>query len=722
MKIFTPIAMAGLALIGSAISINAAMSMQPDFSKFAAKSKTNSGMNATRIEKIESLNSKMYPQKGMERGAAVEAGKYTPSVIGPTSTWGDLDGPDGKVWFYSLDIESDAIEHEYYTEYVSRFWTLHIFDETLKPIATLKDSVRYEEGEKRTVLLEPLPIITKNYFNDDDKYEVVMSFGINFTPGHNHYRSVVYQINGEKDELGNDKSLYALDELICDVAHVDTADGKEEIYMSMLYDNAYIPEEFNWADYYDTPEFWEHYCEQNAVFNIYGKAGESGKPELVLSRKVAYTNFPGTQESSPMITTTANGKAYAVFNYYKEPLFNPFYNNSEDFSQREENTLVIEVYELGESATLMQTTEIPFAKADDSLLAKYYSIGDFRYNQDINFNDFKTDGKAAFYVTEARQNRGEESPSSFSYFIYNPDGTKRATVFEGAESHASLSNIAGFEPQELFITTEYGEYIFNFVDLISCKKQAAFSYLLEIDEDSDPDGMTVNLDRVKVGNTYMYVDEMRMPIDVDDYTWLRVAWLDKKGNLDHIDYINMGMNVHYAMCYLNEAVLHPEFYHSDESQEYMMLIKRGKTDEATGEEIRVEELLVAQPVSESYPDGRDILLLEENPHGALSNILPYTLGENPMLAVSYYNRDNGTYLCETYPLPLDKTTGITLPSLSEEKTEFNGNAVIGAGEIGIYNLQGIKVASGNDNVDTTQLPAGIYIMKSQTGAKKISIK
>lgn len=717
MKLFTTLTIASFIASGIANAAVCAPDLRADIGKYVAKSKSASGMNARRMQWMEDMNARIYGHDAIKRGPAVEADKYSPAVLGPTSTWGDLDGPGGKTWFYALDIESDAIEHEYYTEYVSRFWTLSIFDENMNPVTTLKDKVRYEEGEKRTVLLEPLPIITKNYFNNDDKYEVLMSFGINFTPGHNHYRSIVYQIGGEKDEEGNDKMLYALDELIADVVTTTGADGKEEVYMTMMYDNAYIPEEFDWSEVSDKPDFWEAYCRQDAVFNIFKKTGDMERPQLILRKGIPYANSPGSQENSPLISTTANGKAYMAFSYYKEPLFNPFYSWTEDFSQREENSLMVEVYELGETAELIQTTEIPFAKANEDLLAKYYSVGDFRWSGDINFTDYDSNGLAALIVTEGRQNRGEESPSEFTYYIYNPDGTLRSTIFDGAESHKSMADLDGFEPQELFITTEYGEYIFNFVDLISCKKSASFSYLIEIDEDSDPDGMTVNIERVKQGNSYMYVDEMRMPIDVDDYTWMRIAWLDKKGNFDHMDYVNMGANVHYAMSYITEPALHPEVFHSDAAQEYMMLIKRGVTDEATGQEIRVEELLIAQPVSDDYPDGRDILYLPAHQFGALSNIMPYTFGSNPRLAVTYYDRESNSYLCESYSLPLDQASGIMQPEI--EKNTIADNQIIANGVIGIYTLQGAKVATGAGKVDMNALPEGMYIVKSAGGVKKV---
>lgn len=718
MKIFTSIALS--ALIAAPAMAATFVPPTPDLSRMVARRSSTAGFKSTRHTSINGLNEKMFRGMDMRRAGAVEAPVYSPAVLGPSSSWGDLDGPDGKVWFYTIDIESDAIEHEYYTEYVSRHWTLNIFDEKMQPVATLQDDVHYTEGEKRTVLLEPLPILTNHYFNQDDKWEVAMSFGINFTPGHNHYRTLIYQIDGEKNEAGNDVSIYELDELISDVVRATGANGEEEYYMTLLHDHAYVPEEFDWEGISDSDKFWEAYTHQNVVFDVYKKTGAMESPQHILSKPIFYANFPGTQENSPVLSLTENGKAYMVFSYYKEPLFNPFYSWTEDFSQREENSLMIDVYELDEEATLLQTTEIPFAKNDEDLLAKYYSIGDLRYTKDVNFSDFNTNGKAAFYVTESRQKRGTESPDYFVYYVYNPDGSQRSKVFEGAENTLSVADLDGFEPQQLFVTYEYGEYIFNFVDLISCKKVASFSHLVEIDEDSDPDAMTANIDRVKIGKTYNYVSEMRMPIDVDDYTWMRILWLDKKGNFDHIDYVNLGPNVHYAMSYLDETVLKPNLYHSDDNMEYMMLVKRGVwNDELEAEEKIIEELLVAQAISEDYPDGRDILRLGENEFGPISNILPYTLAETPMLAVSYFNNNTNKYYCETYTLPLDVVTGVELPSITNDRVVYDGVNLAAAGHISVYNLQGIRVAAGNNHLDIRSLPAGIYIVKTDSGTTKI---
>lgn len=709
-----------LALAAASLSFTAsATNPVHDISSLKARSNSRTALRSDRQNRIAEITEKMYRADGQRRAGAVEADKYTPRTIGPTSTWGDIDGPSGQLWFYTLDIVSDAIEHEYYTEYVSRHWTLNIFDEHMQPVATLADDVHYTEGELRTVLLEPLPMLTNHYFNQDDKYEVAMSFGINFTPGHNHYRTLIYQIDGTKDEKGNDTPLYELDELIADVVTGTAANGETEYYMTVMHNNAYIPEEFDWDSISESEKFWKEVCAQNVVFDVLKKTESMERPQLILSKPVNYAQFPGTQENSPLISKTDNGKAYMIFSYYKEPFFDPYYSWTEDFTQREENSLVIDVYELNDTATLIQTTEIPFAKNDEELLAKYYSIGDLRYSRDINFHDFDTDGKAAFYVTEARQKRGTESPDYFVYYIYDDKGNQLKKVFEGAESHLALADLDGFEPQELFVTSEYGEYMFNFVDLVSCKTTASFSYLLELDEDSDPDGMTVNMDRVKVGNSYQYVDELRMPIDVDNYTWLRIVWLDNKGGYDHTDYVNMGLNVHYAMCYIDESVLNPNLYHSDDNPEYMMLIKRGIWNEDETEEERVEELLVAQAISEEYPDGRDILKVTGNEFGPISNILPYTYTENPALTISFYNREQNKYYCESYALPLDKVSGITAPSVAQNGVSFDGNKVSADGRIDIYNIHGIRVANGNGKVNTANLPAGLYIVKTAQGATKI---
>lgn len=719
MRLFTPLLMSALIAIPASAALKPA---QPDLGNMIARKGVKAGFGSDRISDIMNINDKMFKTQGPQRAAAVPAEPVLPTAVGPTSHFGDIDGPDGKIWFYTLDVDYEVINHEAYDEYVSRHWVLNIFDSENKPYATLEDDVHYTDGEKRTVILEPLQLITSHYFNQDDKYEIAMSFGYNWQPGHNHYRTLIYQIDGEKDEKGYDKSIYQLDELIADVAVEKAANGENEYYMTLIRDHAYIPEEFDWGAVTETDDFWSHYTRQDMVFEVYKKAESDPTPELILTKAVPFANFPGTQEMSPLLSVESNGNAYMVFSYYKEPFFNPFYSWSEDPSQREENALVIDIYKLGATSELVQTTEIPFSKNDESLLAKYFSIGDLRYNGDVNFNDFTTDGKAAFYVREARQKRGTEDPDYFIFYVYGPDGQQIKKVFEGAENHISMANLDGFEPQECFITYEYGEYNFNMVDLISCKKAASFSNMVEIDDDSDPESITANIDRVKTGKTYKYAAEMRMPIDVDDYTWMRIMWLNNKGNYDHTDYVNMGANVHYAMCYLDEAVLNPNIYHSDDNMEYMMLVKRGIwEDDAKTKEKIVEELLIAQAVTDEYPDGRDLLRLGAHESGApISNIMPYTMMENPKLQVSYYHSATNKYYCESYSLPLDlNQSGINAPVFGDQNVEFDGDKVSVSGMIEVYNLQGMRVAAGNGNIDLSNLPKGVYIVKSEKGTTKI---
>ena len=68
-----------------------------------------------------------------------------------------------------------------------------------------------------------------------------------------------------------------------------------------------------------------------------------------------------------------------------------------------------------------------------------------------------------------------------------------------------MSDIEGFEPQEMFIgTNSMGEYIFHFVDMKSLKEVLNLNYLYQIDPDTEPESLTSNMDRVKDVNIQVF--------------------------------------------------------------------------------------------------------------------------------------------------------------------------------------------------------------------------
>ena len=655
--------------------------------------------------------------------------------FGPTVMSGDIDGPNGEVWYYTAKLINKPVKYEYFTDYLLREYSFTIYDNDMKEVGTIHDKMRYEGNEIRVPDCSLLPVITRNYFNDDDKYEVIIGMAINTAvPGVMHDRTYVYSLGGEKETLevedvsndnGSgeqcpmvskefDKPIYRLDGMIADVLDA-SKDGNEEFYFTVYGDYSSkqstradstepdddIPDSSEDMTQEEKDKIWENMTRQSMAMSVLGKIGDDGKLRHVLTYRIPMLSMPGDQESSLFQLSIKNESgAYFVISYYKEPFWNPYYTILDPLTMRESNSLMIDVYKVENySATKVQTTEIPFVKDNEaSVLATYMSVGDFRYRQDVNFTDFTTDGRAAFYITQNNYGVGEQT--SYSFYIYGPDGGNKplVTLFRGADSALGLSDIEGQEPQELFVEAIGGMYYFSFVDLISGKKRGETSYLLTVDEDSDPERMTANIDRTPVGDSYQYAVELRVPIvDDNENDLIRIAWLDDKLNYIKTDHVNLGTNVFYASVYIDGKALNPDIFYKDDQKlnEYLVLIKRGLTNGGT-----TEELLVGQGTPLGDDSGKTLLLTGANERGALRTIFLYADQQPPTLVL--YRSGARGYTLDTYNLPFN-TSAVTELQTENQPGLIDANNKDTDGII--YNFQGIPVGK-----DLDTLPAGLYIL------------
>ena len=708
-----------------------------DLSRFAYKSAKASAAKAfssKRMAKINSINAMMTPGDNA----------YSPDVtFSSDGTIGDLDGPNDELWFYTSSMVYKTIHHEYYDEQVLLEYSFDIYDAAANLVGTIHDKMRYEENEVRVVECSLVPMVSRNFFNDDDNYEVMVGLGVNCTQINddgtttwlpNNYRSMVYSIGGEKETLevelpegGEmtskefDKPVYKTVGSLGDVLDASVG-GKEEIYLT-FYDEQlpeYSDDDIISGDEGPTvsDDFWENLCAAHITMKVCGKVDAEGNMPELLKFDIPILSMPGDQESTPFMMSFRNGDdAYYLVQYYRDVFFNKYESATDDMTMREHNSLMVDLYKVRDGVIeKTSTTEVPFVMdSKDRLLFSFHSIGDFRYKEDINF---KEDGTPTFFVT--KNNYFADESNEYSYYHYGVDGKKINNIFENAESNMPMTNIDGFEPQQMFVTYYNGDYIFHFVDLLSGVEKTAFSCYLETDPDSDPDMMTSNIDRTKVGDTYQYAVEMRTPsVDENDNSIMRISWLDAEGNFLKQDEVNMGQYVYYAQSYIDGYSLRPDLYLSDEPHEYMMLIKRG-VDANTSR----EDLLIAQAMNPAAPDGRDVLLLTGDERGALSTINPYTMLDNPMLHVYYYNQETGSMAMEIYNLPFD-TSAVEEICVGDinSNLSYDGAAIISEGnEIAVYDLRGGLMRKGVGTVSVADLSKGVYVAVAAGEARKFVVK
>lgn len=735
-----------------------------DLSRYAYKAKSSSSpFNSEKMQLIKRANNLIDGLAPATRAAEyVEQPKL--ESIGPASNITDLDTPWGETWFYSSKFRYSYIKvSDDYNRPVLEEYEFTIYDSTMKEVGKIKDKMSYAtydelidpdkvankddlelygpyHREVAVAACELTPVVTKHFFNTDDKYEIMVGLSVQTTYYVNNNYNRIYQIGGEtyqtEDFTGAvqtyDKMLTSFSHQVGDVfASTDEA-GNEKVYMTFMED-IYSDVDFDFPDFgeNDTPEdlvipgYWENYC-TNGINMVTYRGVRDGETEIqpVFDKDMYLSCFPGDMQNTPFIFSLENaGKVYLVYSYYKEPFWNRYDSPLADMSMRQGNKLVIDIYRENETGTkfdLIQTAEIPTYLTPDygseKYLASWFSVGDFSYRQDVRFG---ADGKASsFIITKSDYIAGNDDATIHSYYVYDAEGNLVNKIFERSQSFIPMSDLPGFEPQTMFIDTDnMGDYVFHFIDLESVKEVLRLNYQFDIDQYSDPERMTSNVDRVLVGDTYKYANELRVPSQDEDGNDIgRILWFNRDGSFDRIDEVNMGKNVYYALSYIDNKSLDPNFFYADSHNEYMMLVKRGYSGESP-----VEELLIAQCRNVDAPEGRVLLTDGPDERGALGGISILYRQDQPLLLVSKVSGKD--YYWDVYALPFLSFSGVEdVVADTDSAIQYDGSNVVADGHILLFNINGMKVAEGENTVSTDNLEKGVYIVTVAGQTRKIVVK
>lgn len=664
---------------------------------------------------------------GEERPAALaEANPQPATTLRNASSIGDLDGPGNERWYFSAHFDYTEIpphDDVAFTEYILQTYAFDIYDGDMNFVATVKDKMDYRDEEVRVAMCDLTPVVTRSFFNTDDRLEIIVSLAVNGAPGHNNYRSLVYSLNGEKDSEGYDLPVYAIDKLVGDVVEGAADDGGENFYITFMSDLIDL------AEGQDESSFWEYLCAQKARYEVYGKATADAGPRRLLDVAIPLIRHQGDQENVPaLISLNHGGQTYFCFGQYEHP----FYNNyddpfTEEMSQREDNNLVIDIYKAaGSSITLSSSTKIPMAldpmndaDGNPTCLFSYYCVGGMRYSGDFLFDCPGAEPEKPWFIVTRSNYQVSTDDTTDSYYTYSHEGERKNTLFEYAVAAIGMDDIAGHEPQQMFVANGAWGYVLKFVDIYSARTVATINYDYAYDSLSDAVTLTTNIGRTPGGDSYKYVCELRYPL-VDDQgnSIMRFIWINADGTFDHFDDVNMGQEVAYAQSYISTQALAPHAYATNDAPTYMMLVKRGASETALA-----EELLIAQAMTAEAPQGATLLNIGADEKGPLSGIVP-EFGEKPQLLVYRYDSAARAYSLDVYKLPFDVAPAAIAAVAADAPGSFavEGTTLSARGMVAIYTAAGTLAAAGSDRLDISRLAPGLYIVVADGTAGKLLVR
>lgn len=305
MQKFTTISL----VLALALGAGAKENVRPNFdlSKFQYRGCRESVFEDAGLRKVREVDNLMQGVDSRHSAPYFEANPVPVVSLGPNEQSGTIDGPGGELWYFTSDLQYEEIPpHDdiAFTDLILRHYKFDIYDSKMQHVGSVEDDMVYSEKEVRVVACELLPFVSRNFFNNDDNLEVVISLTINAEVGHNNYRTVVYSLGAPKED-GKDKPLMTYDRLIGDVSEAPSSDSSDNYYLTFLEDVEPSVDES------EDMTFWEYLCSMKLRFTIYKKAGSAGAPQVVYTRDVPLCRIQGDQENSAfMFTMEHNGYLY----------------------------------------------------------------------------------------------------------------------------------------------------------------------------------------------------------------------------------------------------------------------------------------------------------------------------------------------------------------------------------------------------------------------------
>lgn len=605
--------------------------------------------NKAVVPQVRTFNPNIFAEKsnvksmnGIMRSATIDADKVLPGSDGINY----LLAPDGSVWYSTITYDYDEVELEggWATEKRIKGFEITVYNNLFQEVGKVKDTYTLTGTETKIASLQPDMALTKKFFNTDDKYELIVSVFCNNPDYTVTSHSLVYSIGGATDENGNTTRVAEIPGYVIDSDNYATNEYSENYFITFM-ETVYPGDVDNYETYADYLEAYKY------KLSTYTKAGWSSGATSILDLEIGNLYLPGDAMTTPffLMTKTANGMPAFVLSYYDKAYF----ANQEDFSDytaTADNKLHIDVYTLpslsSKQPSKTTSTTIDMEAPEEGYL-KYYGIGSFNYTNDVDFTNYTTDGSPAYIVTVTDYLLTDIDTAINSYYVYNKEGEPTTTLYEEASDYIIVSDVAGKNKQAIFIDLDGDDYYFYVIDIVTGEEVVNFPS--ELDEHT----ILASIDRVNVKGEDFYACSLSDHIETEDgLTYEQIAWVNTKGEIDHIDRINLGEDVMYAQVYIAADGIQPYLFDTDDDYEYLALVKRsqGSDTSATDEYLLVADA-AGEPILEVGSDDED---------GTLYNVSLFNVDTNPTLHLLFENEDedgNDRYFQHLYTLPLTKFAG-----------------------------------------------------------------
>lgn len=557
--------------------------------------------------------------------------------------YGFLDGPNGQIWFYTMDYDYEIIQHPAYAEQIINGFELQVYDDQRKLVGSVKDKITYAENEIRVAAIGVDYMVSKKFFNTDNRYEIVVNLAMNRPDYTVRTYGKVYSIGAATDSEGNTPCVMELPGYINAAENTATASWDENFFIAIQTETGYDETKIdNLGEYADSNKY---------VFTVYKKAGWSSGPQAIGDFRVSGPHLPGDQMRVPyFMMDTVDGKLRILFQYYEKWFFKNAIGPSlpgedeTDGMPFDDNHLIVEEYtctSFGSTLTEGRKWSVLADQATDNpdIKFQFYSIGHLLYTDDV-----MEDGSLAVAIQGYRISDDDNYLTSF--VKYDKDGKKVKDIAVGIDIHMALTDLRGFDRQVMFVKGN-GDSSYNliFVDMPSGNE------ILNIPSLYQNIQLKANVDRYPVGDSYEYAFQTaQMGNDDEGNVLERIVWINAEGDITHSDVLNLGNDVSMAQVYMASYVFSPYIFDTDDEREYMWLVRRYVDKHVSSTETDTWLYILS-------PKGKLFELGPDPEKGDISSVSYINTPGKPALWISYAKSDENNvvhYSQDFYTLPFVK--------------------------------------------------------------------
>lgn len=526
------------------------------------------------------------------------------------TSYGFLDGPDGKMWTYTQENVSDGYNYK-------------------SSVVTVYNSKREKQGQFtidipsgiRVNMVEPFGLITTKLFDTNANTKEVLVYLHQVGNADNNYKGTdrlyVYNLNGDK-----------VTEFVGDGIIVDASPNEWTLYQRLILTRDNEDGVNTDIEVYRSPSWGDDGAVKEKTISIDTK--------LINYSDGPFINF-----------VNVGGKPYFVLSHYDQPFVEYDENGNQLMDEEtfmpyftEGVSYVIEAYD--KSFNKVSEFSIPCVKRSDDYLVRMMSFGAFS-NNDMSAGYFSGDGKLNFIVCNEDVTMTTEYVLSFD--VYDQDGNLVKSLADNVgDSYKKLADIKGQEESWMFLSAD-GASLFT-VDLPSCTRK-------EVPSKVDEYSISFNMDRVACNNEDGYEYIMAVNEAKTDETMTNViasfAYLNPDYSVKRYVDINLGPKAMTFLPLVAPEGLDPYLFNTDNQREFLFFSKMRKNEDATN---AYNVLFVANEQGEILHSfgGED-----DADKGDIwsASVLNYGT-ESPMLFVNFYDWDNDHNTMMYYDLPMVK--------------------------------------------------------------------